>query len=71
MQNSTHLLLKMYPSGSEIFNKNMKTGRFYPSLPYTLITKLKLVVNEYTHAIVGPVYVCIPSIVGPCTLHPI
>ena len=38
---------------------------------YTLITKLKLVVNEYTHAIVGPVYVCIPSIVGPCTLHPI
>ena len=31
----SHIHFQVSPSTSEIFNKNLKIGRFYPGLPYT------------------------------------
>ena len=37
MQNciKSHIHFQVSPSTFEIFNKNLKIGRFYPGLPYT------------------------------------
>ena len=32
----SHIYFQVSPSTSEIFNKNLKIGRFYPGLPYNL-----------------------------------
>ena len=43
----SHIHFQVSPSTSEIFTKNLKIRRFYPGLPYHLISHFLLYLQNY------------------------